>query len=128
MDAIIQIFFAPMQPFVWNPVRAYLMAGGFAILLAVTILCAGGFKPRIHILILAATLLWLFFGLNEYQAKQKGWDIRVDLLLFWPILLVVSIASVWRGLRSIVAWKSKDGNANNGPNRTVDPQGGSTSS
>jgi len=115
MDTLLQIFFSPIRPFVWHSERAYLMAGGFAVLFGISVFRAGGFKPRIHILILAAVLLWILFGLNEYQAKQKGWDIRVDLLFFGPVLLVVSVASAWRGVRSIVTGRSKEELTDNTP-------------
>lgn len=112
MGAILKIFFGPMQPLVSHPERAYMIAGAFAVLIALSIFSTGGFKPRIHVPMLGTALLWVLFGLNEYNAMQKGWNIRVDLLLFWPILLVMSIGSVWRGVRCIVGRTSKDGNAN----------------
>ena len=106
MFTIFRIFYAPAQPFIGHPERANLMAAGFAILFGVSILHAGRFKPLTHVLTLLATLLWVAFGLNEIQAQQNGWDIRVDLLLLWPVLFVISVASAWLGIRGIIAGES----------------------
>ena len=102
MESILQILFSPIQPFVGHPERAFIMAGVFVILLVASAIRAEGFKPRIHRIILMAVVLWVLFGLNENQAKAKGWDIRVDLLLFYPVLFVLSISAAWRGIRHIV--------------------------
>lgn len=52
---------------------------------------------------MSAALLWILFGLFEQQANAQGWNIRVDLLLSWPVLFIVSVASAWIGFRSIMA-------------------------
>ena len=113
MDTLLRIFYGPVQPFIFHPERAYFMAKGFAILLGVAIRRSGKVKPRIHVFMMSAALLWVLFGLNEHQAIEKGWNIRVDILLFWPVLLVVSIASACFGIRGIVARKSRVRNASN---------------
>ena len=51
-----------------------------------------------------ATLLWLAYGGDETLMKLRvlcsgDCNIRVDLLLAYPILLVVSIVALWRALR-----------------------------
>jgi hypothetical protein len=56
-----------------------------------------------------ATLLWLAYGVYETLMKLRvlctgECNIRVDLLLLYPILLVVSLVALWRTLRP----RSKD--------------------
>lgn len=128
MDTVFQIFFAPIQPFVWNPGRAYFMAASFAVLLAVSLLAGGGFKARVRGMILTACILWGLFGFNEHQARAKGWDIRVDLLLFWPILSVVSVASAWRGVRGMLTGEKNNENANKASDGTSEPASDADSS
>jgi hypothetical protein len=45
--------------------------------------------------------------LNETQAKIKGWNIRVDLLLFDPLIMLFSILAAWWGVRMIITHESK---------------------
>jgi hypothetical protein len=53
---------------------------------------------------LAAALLWLLYGMYEY-AMHRRWlcsgecNIRVDLLLIYPILWIVSGVALWRAFR-----------------------------
>ena len=112
MAIVLKILFGPMQPLIGHPERAYVIAAAFAILAAVAIFADGGFRPRIHVFGLGTVLLWVLFGLHEHQARQQGWNIRVDLLLFWPVLLVMSLGSVRRTVRSLLKRKPADGDAN----------------
>ena len=54
---------------------------------------------------LAAALAWLGYLPYEYAMKLR-WlcsgecNIRVDLLVLYPLLLLVSLIALWRGLRS----------------------------
>jgi hypothetical protein len=53
---------------------------------------------------LAAALAWLGYLPYEYAMKMR-WlcsgecNIRVDLLLVYPLLLLVSLIALWRGMR-----------------------------
>ncbi|MGE5714609.1 MAG: hypothetical protein ACM32F_12110 [Betaproteobacteria bacterium] len=53
---------------------------------------------------LAAALAWLGYLVYEYAMKLR-WlcsgecNIRVDLLVLYPLLLLVSLIALWRGLR-----------------------------
>lgn len=67
-------------------------------------LFAAGWYSRRSPPILAAAICWLAYGAYEYR-MQTAWctgecNIRVDLLLFYPILLVVSAFAIWRFFRS----------------------------
>lgn len=125
MYTLLRIFYGLSQPFIFHPERAYFTAVAFAILLAVAVRRSGEFKPSIHIFMMLGVLLWMLFGLNEHQAMANGWNIRVDILLFWPVLFVVTVASTWFGIRSIVGRKSKVGNesiSTEDTSLTSDPQ------
>ena len=53
---------------------------------------------------LVAGLMWLAYGGYEYQMKRRVWcggecDIRVDLLLIYPLLAIASVVALvswWR--------------------------------
>lgn len=97
-----KLFYAPIQPFLWHPERAYLLAALFVVLLIASLARFRTFKPH-HLVMLFAALLWMLFGMNEVQAKANGWDIRVDVLVTWPILFAVSIGAAWTALRNLAS-------------------------
>ena len=100
MDAALKAFYAPIQPFVLHPERAWLVAALFAILFAASLARSGTFKPLRHLVILLAVMSWVLFGLIEVMAQARGWDIRVDILVSWPVVLAASIAAVWAAFRN----------------------------
>jgi hypothetical protein len=59
----------------------------------------------------AAALAWLLYASYEY-AMRRRWlcsgecNIRVDLLLLYPVLLAISVAAAIVALRAI-AWRSR---------------------
>lgn len=99
---LMQIVYGPATPFVTHPERAYMMAAGFAFLAIFSFVQRGEFKPLVQIPILLTVLVWVAFGRNEMQAQQNGWNIRVDLLFFWPVVFVITLASAWLGVRGFV--------------------------
>ena len=110
--------------FVWQPLRGYAVAGCFATLLGFSFIVNRQFKKILHLPAALACVAWFLFGLNEFIAKVNGWDIRIDLLLFWPGILLLSgvCTIVWlAGIAKIMIERRKTT-----ANRTVDP-GGSTS-
>ena len=46
-------------------------------------------------------LLWLVYAIWEWLVKVKSPDanIRVDLLLLWPVLAIAMVWSLWRAVR-----------------------------
>ena len=100
MNEVIRFFLAPVEPFLRHPERAYGMAALFAILLAVSLARCRTLKPR-HLVMLIAVVAWGLFGWNEVRAELAHWDIRIDLLVTWPIVLAVSIAAAWNGFRKV---------------------------
>lgn len=99
---VLKALYAPVQPFLSHPMRAYLLAALFAILLATSLARFRKFHPRVHLILLFAVFAWALLGLNEELAHAKGWDIRGDVLISWPLVLVVSIGAVWTWFRNLL--------------------------
>ena len=78
------------QPFVWHPGRALLVA------VALVLLGLGRrYRGRRPLLIAAAA--WALFALLEFIAWRERADIRVDLLVTWPALCLITLGCllVW---------------------------------
>jgi len=97
-----EIIFAPIAIFVWQPERAMLVAAVFALMLVIA---------RSHTLlkknvptfpVLLALIMWLSFGILEYYAKRGGWNIRVDLLFFGPVIMLTTIFAVVKYSRGLI--------------------------
>jgi TRAP-type C4-dicarboxylate transport system permease small subunit len=93
--------YAPAQYLTGRPDRAIAVAAGFA---ALTL--ALRLARRAHPLIadrpaLLCSALWLFWGINEHAATLYGWRIRADVVFLWPILAIVTVASVLLVLASL---------------------------
>jgi hypothetical protein len=83
------------QPFVWHPGRALLVAGG---LLLIALLFRSGRRP-----LLLATAAWILFAGQEFAAWRERSDIRVDLLITWPILCFLTAACLGVALKRMLA-------------------------
>ncbi len=83
---LLQWIFVPIQPFIWHPERIAAICA-FLLLAFVFVLSIRRF-PSWPLLI--AAVVWGSFALWEWCAKAKGWDIRVDLFLIYPVLVVVT--------------------------------------
>jgi hypothetical protein len=51
--------------------------------------------------VLVAAILWVAYALWEYSVRvfSPDSDIRVDLLLIYPVLAATTLLAVWSGLR-----------------------------
>jgi hypothetical protein len=76
--------YASARPFVWHPARA-LMVG-----LALTLL-AFAFRARGGRTLLIAAAGWVGFAILEFMAWRERADIRVDLLVTWPLLCILTL-------------------------------------
>ena len=71
-----------------------------------TVLFAGLYRSSHRKLAGAAALIWLLYGVYEY-AMYRRWlctgecNIRVDLLLIYPVILLVSIPAAVAGISAI---------------------------
>lgn len=89
------------QPFVWNAGRAFAVALAFLALHAAAVRMTrhrrGPGKP---LLVVAAA--WAVFGALEAWATHQRADIRVDLLVTWPVLWLVTLAGIGLWIRRSV--------------------------
>ena len=71
-----------------------------------TVLFAGLYRSSHRKLAGAAALIWLLYGVYEY-AMYRRWlctgecNIRVDLLLIYPVIVLVSISAALVGISAI---------------------------
>jgi hypothetical protein len=83
-----------MDFFVWNPGRIAVVAGAFLVaFLGVRLLQRANGRFRSTPLLVTAAL-WGLYALWEWRAMELGLDIRVDLLVIYPVLLIVSVAAL----------------------------------
>jgi hypothetical protein len=71
------------QPFVWHPGRALVVAVAFA-------LPGLGLRDLGRRPLLVAAAAWALFALLELIAWRERADIRVDLLVTWPALCLIT--------------------------------------
>ncbi len=82
-----------MDFFVWQPGRVAIVAGIFLALFVIfAVLSRSNHRFRSWPFF-AVAALWGLYALWEWFAFEKRWNIRVDLLLIYPVLLAASIAA-----------------------------------
>ena len=95
---LIEVLFAPILPFVAHPGRI----AAVAILFGVLFLVLGWRQHRWSWPLLWAAGAWATFALWEWSiwVQQEEANIRVDLLLIYPLLLGLTLWALWRGSQS----------------------------
>ena len=89
------IVFAPIKPFVAHPERVAMVATVLLIMYLVL-----GFARRFWSWpLLWTTGVWSAYAIWEWLLLNQGANIRVDLILIYPVLVTVTIWGVWHGLR-----------------------------
>ena len=88
-------FYDLAQPFVWHPARALVVA--LVWLLAALILPKLVRRP-----LFIAAGAWGVFALLEFEAWRERADIRVDLLVTWPALCLLTVGCVSVAIRRMV--------------------------
>jgi CDP-diglyceride synthetase len=89
------LFYTPIKPFVAHPERIAAVASALLIMFLVL----GRSRRTWPWPLLWATGVWVAFALWEWVILLQEADIRVDLLLIYPVLLVVTLWALWSGLR-----------------------------
>lgn len=87
---VLDLFFAPIVPFVSHPGRIAAVAVVFGALF----MMLGLFRGHWSKLLLWSTGLWAAFTVWEWIILLQGADIRVDLFLIYPVLLGISLWSL----------------------------------
>jgi hypothetical protein len=93
--SVLDWLYSLAQPFVWHPTRALLVSLALALL-------AFGLGYRRGRLLLLAAAGWGVFALLELIAWRERADIRVDLLVTWPLLCLLTVGCVVAWLRGLV--------------------------
>ena len=99
-------FFKTMSIFVWNPLLAFGVGVGLGIL------ALFGFRTRSDRKIANGSLLlpaafWMLYSLWEYHCKQVGANIRIDLLVIYPFLAIITLLGVGVWLADLLWPKGK---------------------
>lgn len=86
----------PFFHFVENPAGCAVIAMLFSILFVVVMLRwrQGRSEMRVLVIMALAPLCWWSYAVYELLMVNKGYNIRIDLFLIEPVLLIVSVLSV----------------------------------
>lgn len=95
MKSLLDWLYALAQPFVWHPARALMVGLALALL-------AFGFRHRGGRALLLAAAAWAIFALLELIAWREHADIRVDLLVTWPLLCLFTVGCLLAWVRRLV--------------------------
>jgi hypothetical protein len=97
---LVNLIFLPIQPFVGHPERVAIVAALFFIAYALAFVRARKVhRPRAWPLLVPA-LLWTLFVPWEAYCKAGSYNIRVDLLVIWPILAIATLGGIATTLAS----------------------------
>ena len=104
---LIQYLFLPIQPFVWHPERIAIVSGVFFLcFLGVYLLHRKHIQSQ-HWLLLLCAIVWGLFAIWEAHCKTMKYDIRVDLLLIYPVLMCLSVFSIINIIRPSLRFRRK---------------------
>lgn len=91
------LFFTPIKPFIAHPERIMAMATALLVMFGVL----GYTRDRWPWSLLWATGFWTTFAVWEWLILRQTPDanIRADLLLIYPLLLIMTLWGLWSGFR-----------------------------
>ena len=102
MDSLLELLYAPIQPFVWHEERAFIVAFVFVGLIVISVLVNKGNIGLKYIWpLLLAFCSWILFGINEYVAHSNKTNIRIDLLFFGPLIMTISLYAIYSFMKGI---------------------------
>jgi len=91
---LIQYLFSPIQPFVWHSERIMIVSCAFFLGFLGMYLFNRKCLLFQHWLLLVCAVIWGLFAVWEAHCKTMEYNIRVDLLLIYPVLASITIFSV----------------------------------
>ena len=91
---LIQYLFLPIQPFIFHPGRIMIVSGVFFLGFMGVYLFNRKHLLFQHWLLLACAVIWALFAAWETYCKTMEYNIRVDLLLIYPVLVSITLFSV----------------------------------
>lgn len=92
----LDLFFAPIAPFVGHPARIAVIATVFWVML----FTLRTVRQYWAWSLLWTAVIWSAFAIWEWSVLLQGANIRVDLFLIYPPLLGFTIWGLWAGWRS----------------------------
>ena len=95
-------FYDTANVFVCEPQRCYAVALFFILLPLVGAAIIRSRRALLHWPAPAAAVAWFLFGLNEYFCRRDHSNIRIDLLLTWPLLVLGTVACLAIWVRMVV--------------------------
>lgn len=96
MRIVLDMLYGPTRLFVGHPEMALFVAAGFIAFLAVSVVYSRGLRHASQGGLVLAAYSWVAFGLFEASLVGTGANIRVDLLVTWPALVVLSVlVTLW---------------------------------
>ena len=102
----LSLIYGPGTLFLEHAERAHLVAVGFGILLAVSLLRTGMLRGMTQLGVTVTTCAWLLFGLDEQKMQGQGYNIRADYFFKWPVLLAITFIAIVFVVRDLMASKS----------------------
>ena len=90
------------QPFVGNPARAVFVGLGWLVI--AFLLPKAARRP-----LFVASIAWNVFAFLELEAGREHADTRVDLLITWPALCILTLVLLAVSLRRILRRSRSDG-------------------
>ena len=96
MERIGQSLIWPLQQLVWHPERIAMLAG-LLLVLGVGMTFA---RRRVAWPLVVVSLVWFAFSGWEWYCKLREYNIRVDLMLVWPVLLPLTAWGLIAGVKS----------------------------
>ena len=126
MQVLMYMLLWPARLFVGRPLLAYVVAVLLASLLVYAIRQSRTFRSGTYLLLVLTTVCWVLFGQNEervnrYQLIHNDFLMRVDLVFFWPPLLLLTILSLWLGLRALDSTAPATGDHGDADDAPVSP-------
>ena len=96
---LLKCLFLPIQPFVWHPERIVVVSCAFFVTYFALRLLRHKFSSVRDWPVLIPAIIWGLFAVWEWYCKVQRYNIRVDLLLIYPILITVSITGLFLSFR-----------------------------
>ena len=98
-------FYDAADFFVGQPLRSYGVALVMVLLLIAGAAITRQRKALFHGPTLGVAVAWVIYGVNEYYARESGSNIRVDLLVFWPAIVIGTITGLIFWVKMILKCK-----------------------
>ncbi|MCK4914233.1 MAG: hypothetical protein KAI59_06630 [Planctomycetes bacterium] len=93
----------PMEWFFWKPERIFAVSFAFFLGYLVIRLFNRKLSSAKSWPLLIPAIAWILFGIWEWFCTVKEYNIRVDLLLIYPILIAISVFGLSMSISSLIS-------------------------